>query len=174
MARELCGKWMPRKQTICARGAGHGGPCKTPEAMERMRQRTAARVLIHGRSVDLGVKRRWFQAYKLTRYGLTQQLFDRLLEAQQYACAMCGNPFGEQQPIFIDHDHACCPDEKTSCGKCIRGLLDLTCNTALGHIEGKYKLARAYLDNPPGQFIVKVQGHCSRDVPHDLTASRAS
>jgi hypothetical protein len=26
MAEELCGKWMPRKKTTCARGAGHGGP----------------------------------------------------------------------------------------------------------------------------------------------------
>jgi hypothetical protein len=34
-------------------------------------------------------------------------------------------------------------------GKCVRGLLDLSCNTALGHIERKGALARAYLDRPP-------------------------
>jgi hypothetical protein len=87
--------------------------------------------------------------YKLTRYGLTQEQFDRLLEVQGYACAMCHTKFEEDQPIFIDHDHACCPDEKRSCGKCVRGLLDLSCNTALGHIERKGALARAYLDRPP-------------------------
>jgi hypothetical protein len=122
-----------------------------------MRQRTAARVLSHGRSVNPVVKRRWFQAYKLARYGLTQEIFDRLLKAQRYACAMCGKPFEQGRPMFVDHDHTCCPDEKSSCGKCVRGLLDLSCNTALGHIERKYELARAYLDNPPGQLIVKVQ-----------------
>lgn len=73
----------------------------------------------------------------------------RLLEIQGYACAMCYEPFEAGQPIFIDHDHACCPGEKRSCGRCVRGLLDLSCNTALGVIERKYAMARAYLDNLP-------------------------
>ena len=80
---------------------------------------------------------------QVARYGLTQALFDRLLEVQQYACAMCHTPFAEGQPFFIDHDHACCPDEKSSCGKCVRGLLCLSCNTTLGQIEREYELARA-------------------------------
>ena len=78
---------------------------------------------------------------------------------------MCHTPFEDEQPIFIDHDHACCPDEKSSCGKCIRGLLCLSCNTALGLIERKYDLARAYLDSPPGQLVttlwVPVSGRLS-------------
>lgn len=86
---------------------------------------------------------------------MTQRQFDKLLKIQEYARAMCRTPFEQGQPVFIDHDHACCPDEKSSCGKCIRGLLDLSCNTALGHIEGKYALARAYLDNPPAQLAIR-------------------
>jgi hypothetical protein len=70
---------------------------------------------------------------------------------------MCRTPFGEDKTIFIDHDHACCPDEKSSCGTCVRGLLCLSCNTALGQIERKYALARTYLDDPPGRVIVKVE-----------------
>jgi len=102
--------------------------------MQRMRERDVARVLLYGRRVNPVVKRRY-----------------------QRACAMCGSPFKDGQPVFIDHDHACCPAEKTSCGKCVRGLLDLSCNTALGHIERKFDLARAYLDNPPGRLIVRVE-----------------
>ena len=40
------------------------------------------------------------------------------------------------------------------CGKCVRGLLCLSCNTTLGLIERKYELAQAYLDNPPAQLAV--------------------
>lgn len=140
--QQVCGKWMPRAHAECARGAGHPPPCKSPEAMAAQRQRTAARV----RVVDPADKSRWNLAYKLSRYGLTQEDFARMLEAQDYCCAMCGEPFEEGQPIFIDHDHACCPDEKSSCGRCVRGLLELSCNTALGHIERKGDLARAYLN----------------------------
>jgi Recombination endonuclease VII len=90
-------------------------------------------------------KHRYYLKYKLWRYGLTQQDFDRLLAEQGHACAMCHTAFTDGQPTFIDHDHACCPDEKRSCGRCVRGLLCLSCNTALGHIERRYVLARAYL-----------------------------
>jgi len=58
---------------------------------------------------------------------------------------MCFEPFAEDQAIFVDHNHACCP-EKRSCGKCRRGLLCLRCNIGLGYIESMAELARAYLD----------------------------
>jgi Recombination endonuclease VII len=37
---------------------------------------------------------------------------------------------------------------------CVRGLLCLPCNTALGLIERKHELARAYLDSPSAQLVV--------------------
>ena len=117
--------------------------------MERQRRRAAERVLTHGRSVNPAVKALWRQAYKLKRYGLTQAQFDRLLEEQGYACAMCHEPFEDGQQICIDHDHACCPvppgAQTTCCGKCVRGLLCFRCNTALGYVELYGELARAYL-----------------------------
>ena len=50
--------------------------------------------------------------YRISSYGLTQELFDLLLEAQQNACGMCHQPFEEGQLIHVDHDHACCRRKK--------------------------------------------------------------
>jgi hypothetical protein len=104
------------------------------------------------RVVTPETKARWAKAYKWSRYNLTQAEFDRLLEAQGHACGMCREPFRENSAVCVDHDHACCPHEKRSCGKCICGLLCLSCNTALGHIERKLDLARVYLAAPPTQI----------------------
>ena len=100
---------------------------------------------------DPAARARWNRTYNLSRYGLTQEDFARLLAAQDYACGMCREPFEDGRPICIDHDHACCTEEKRSCGKCIRGLLCIRCNTALGYIEGYADLARTYLDDPPAR-----------------------
>ena len=91
--------------------------------------------------------------YRISSYGLTQELFNLLLDAQQNACGMCRKPFEEEQLIHVDHDHACCRGKNRSCGKCIRGLLCHTCNIALGHIERRYAMARAYLDSLPVQLL---------------------
>jgi hypothetical protein len=139
----LCGKWMPKAGASCARKAGHPeGQCRSPKALAAWRQRTASRP----RVVTPEDRRRWNQAHKLSRYGLTKDDFDRMLEAQGYACAMGGEPFESGDQICIDHDHACCPEEKRSCGRCVRGLLCTRCNRALGIIERKGAMARAYLD----------------------------
>src|SRR5262245_1206348 len=122
--RELCGKWMPRKQTYCARGAGHPPPCATPEAMERQRQR--AEDSRPARVVTPESKARWNRANKFVRLGIHEEEYNLLMEAQGYACAMCRQPFGETRDTLpqVDHDHDCCPPYPTghvrSCGKCIR------------------------------------------------------
>lgn len=147
-AKSLCGKWMPRKQTFCAKGPNHESPCASPESMERARRWNAARTRLYGKRENPVVRSRWARAYKLQRYGLTKEKFDHLLKVQGHACGMCRELFEEGDTIIIDHDHACCPAERKSCGKCVRGLLCLSCNTALGQIERKYAMARAYLARP--------------------------
>jgi hypothetical protein len=139
---QLCGKWMPRAQTTCVRTPLHGGSCATAEAMARQRQRTAARE----RPYDPLARHRWRLTRKLKRYGMTKDSFARILAAQKNACAMCFAPFEEGKLVCIDHDHKCCPEEKSSCGKCVRGLLCVSCNTALGIIDARYETARAYLN----------------------------
>jgi Recombination endonuclease VII len=132
-------------QTHCARGAGHPLPCASPEAMQRQRQRTAASRPL--RVITPEDRARWNRTYKLKIKGLTRERFQAMLEAQDYACAMCREPFGEDQTIFADHDHACCPGTR-SCGKCLRGLLCLTCNVAVGYVETYGDVVRAYLSRP--------------------------
>ena len=135
---------MPRKQTYCARTPGHPPPCASPGAMENQRVRGRSRERIYDPAAVL----RWRARHRLSRYGLTDEDFGRLLDAQGNACAMCFEPFEDGHPVFVDHDHACCPDEKRSCGKCVRGLLCLRCNIGLGYIERMGEMARAYLERP--------------------------
>jgi hypothetical protein len=70
----------------------------------------------------------------LGQYGLNVELYEGLLKAQNYCCASCGRNQSEFTTKFVvDHDHSCCPKKKSSCGKCIRGLLCNNCNVGLGH-----------------------------------------
>lgn len=148
-----CGKWMPRKDVTCARTPGHGGPCASAEAMASQRQLQQERARAGKRVVTPDARKRWKKTHKLSRYGLTEELFDRLLEIQGHACGMCHRPFGKGQLVFIDHDHNCCETEKSCCGCCVRGLLCLRCNTGLGYIERLSRPAQVYLDNPPAGVL---------------------
>lgn len=141
----MCGKWMPRKQTTCARKPGHVPPHATTERMEA--QRLYSRAHPHRESKES--RKKSARKSRLASYGLTQEQFDLLLWIQRYACGMCREPFEEGQLIHVDHDHECCPQKNRSCGKCVRGLLCHRCNISLGHIERRAALARKYLKRPP-------------------------
>ena len=148
-ADALCAQWMPRKKTTCARTPGHGGSCMTAENMARRRE--YRRNHPHPESPES--RKKTNRKYRISSYGLTQEQFDRLLDAQLHTCGMCHEPFEEGQLIHVDHDHACCQGRNRSCGECIRGLLCHTCNIALGHIERRYAMACAYLDSPPIRLL---------------------
>lgn len=80
-------------------------------------------------------------------YKMTVEDYDRLLEAQDYGCAACGESAPEGKYLKVDHDHACCPGAFT-CGKCVRGLLCNACNSMLGHLEnGRVEKLTAYLES---------------------------
>lgn len=74
--------------------------------------------------------------YNIRSHGLTKEFYDKLSESQGGRCAICGTT---PSKLVIDHDHACCPKEK-SCGKCVRKLLCPTCNSGLGFYKDSPEL----------------------------------
>ena len=63
-----------------------------------------------------------------SRHHLTKASYQEILERQNGLCAIQGcNRLATQ----IDHDHQCCSGSR-SCGKCVRGILCIIHNLALG------------------------------------------
>jgi len=94
------------------------------------------------------VRARWRRAHKFRRLGISEERFNELLEAQGYACAICGEEFGDRFPQ-ADHDPTCCPKQlkatAKTCGECLRGLLCVRCNTNLGWYETYAAQVEAHL-----------------------------
>jgi hypothetical protein len=85
------------------------------------------------------------------RYGIGVSEYRRIMEEQQGKCAICGRS-GEW--LAVDHDHRCCPPERKTCGRCVRGLLCSNCNSGLGMFgEDPQVISRAisYLHMPTTQ-----------------------
>lgn len=97
-----------------------------------------------------GYKRHRRAIVRKDRYGLTQDEYDALLTEQGGGCAICGetDPGHSRTSMCVDHDHTCCPGERT-CGKCIRGLLCGPCNNGLGRFRDdpeRLRKAASYLE----------------------------
>ena len=86
------------------------------------------------------------KGYQLKRcYQLSINDIELKIQKQNNQCAICEKEFISSP--HIDHDHGCCPG-RTTCGKCIRGLLCKACNRGLGMFSDKEVLlekALAYL-----------------------------
>jgi hypothetical protein len=73
-------------------------------------------------------------------FGITQAVYDQMLERQGGGCAICGRPPRPDISLHVDHDH--------TTGR-IRGLTCFPCNNGLGQFgEDPQRLSRAaaYLD----------------------------
>lgn len=77
-------------------------------------------------------REQWNLTRRLKRFNLSAELLTELLETQGDEC-ICGAPLSIST-LYIDHNHSCCPHDG-SCGRCVRGVLCVNCNTALGHIK---------------------------------------
>ena len=79
-------------------------------------------------------------------FGLTLEEYEAKLAEQGGVCAVCGTEPGTKR-LAVDHDHNCCPDQK-SCGRCVRALLCCGCNNGSGLADNPFLLRRKadYLD----------------------------
>jgi hypothetical protein len=68
-------------------------------------------------------------------YGITIDIYNQLLNKQNYRCALCGTdtPGGNGNRFHVDHNH--------QTGE-VRGLLCYQCNVGLGHLKDSPKLLK--------------------------------
>jgi recombination endonuclease VII len=118
--------------------ARRAGPCKaciskrnaawyaalSPEAKQRRQDYNRDYLQ---RPIQLRRQRNW--RYRKT-YQMTLVQYEAMLAAQGGGCAICRST----EYLHVDHDHGCCPG-KTSCGRCIRGILCARCNTGRGQVD---------------------------------------
>lgn len=65
------------------------------------------------------------------RYGLKYETLLEMYKECNYSCMACG----QTSSLVVDHDHSCCAHANRKCGKCVRGLLCVSCNNMAGYIE---------------------------------------
>ena len=86
--------------------------------------------------------------YLIRAYKLTTIDWDEKFELQGRRCALCDTKIAGKLGWQTDHDHACCPGNK-SCGKCVRSILCGLCNKGLGALRDSPELLRkaaAYIE----------------------------
>jgi len=64
-------------------------------------------------------------------YNLTPEQWETLFQSQDRCCLICKRGEDIVDRWCVDHNHLCCPG-RISCGKCVRGILCLPCNRAIG------------------------------------------
>jgi hypothetical protein len=64
---------------------------------------------------------------------------------EQGGCAICHRPEPGKKGWVVDHDHSCCPGDR-SCPLCRRGILCQWCNNALGYALDNPATLRAMAD----------------------------
>lgn len=87
------------------------------------------------------------------KFGITSEIYSRMLHEQNGVCAICGNPetatrLGVVKALSVDHCH--------STGR-IRGLLCSDCNTGIGKLKDDLKIlqnAIQYLSNPKEGSVI--------------------
>jgi hypothetical protein len=87
-----------------------------------------------GGRVAGALRRQRVQPAPRNRHGLTPAEVTYLLDRQQHRCPICMHPLPPDW--VIDHDHALAAEHghqgKEGCKRCVRAIIDRTCNALLG------------------------------------------
>lgn len=92
------------------------------------------------------------------KFNITLEQYNKLLEKQDYKCAICSISQTNVKTFAVDHDHKCCKEKGRSCGNCVRGLLCQVCNQALGMFQDSDSILRSAI-NYINQNGTKVNEH---------------
>lgn len=106
--------------------------CKLdPPARPRPCPHAGPRCATHHRLFRRAQKIRERNRNAVTNFGLGEGEYDALKAAQGGRCYICQRATGRARALAVDHDHDCCPGQR-SCGSCVRALLCSPCNVQLG------------------------------------------
>ena len=154
----ICGESKPLSEFYKLKGMrdGHRNDCKACnladrkakydanpqpyiERVKRWQQENAERLNAYRRGYRDGPERKAADrnAYLLRKYGITLEDYQRMLDAQDGVCAICGKRRPDERTLHVDHDH--------ETGE-IRGLLCFRCNNAIGDLRDDRDLAQALVD----------------------------
>jgi hypothetical protein len=89
---------------------------------------------------DILTRGRQYKTWRGSKYGLSREGYQKLVEAQSGCCSICGVRVQEQSDLVIDHCHK---------SNTVRGLLCRHCNLCLGHAKDNPDILRKaaeYLD----------------------------
>lgn len=89
---------------------------------------------------------RWCERNRqaIRKHGITIQQKQQIAQ-HQCGCSICGHIEPGGRGWVVDHDHACCPGEK-SCPKCRRGILCVYCNMVLGNAFDRIDILEAAIE----------------------------
>ena len=126
----------------------------------RRKIHTAGRCFTHHKAITGRRSAGRKAAYVESQYSITEDERAAILAAQGGVCYICRRAKDTaRRRLAVDHDHSCCPG-KTSCGKCVRGLLCRNCNrNILGRLHDEpAALQRGidYLTDPPAQRVLAL------------------
>jgi len=133
-------KWRERNRTVNAEQERERCRIYYNRNLEKERHRK--------REYSAADRRREMKHRLKRQYGITLEDYETLLIHQGGGCAICqteGCSTGYK--LAVDHDHE---------NGVVRGLLCMSCNTALGRLNDSTELllrAVAYLENPPTRQI---------------------
>lgn len=122
-------------------GDGFHMQCKSCQTPYHKRYRDENRERVNKRKRDLyhndpEFRANYEQGRRRRKYGLSEDAYQKLLDASDGNCMICKKPWVGDRKLSIDHNH------KT--GK-VRGLLCRICNVFLGRIDDSTEILEAMI-----------------------------